>query len=61
MFSIKSHHGTSSVLDEMLFNFVGPVLGPLELHGPLNLQGLHFLSAVGSTVLMTGHLLIVGR
>jgi|GEM_PF-3407821 hypothetical protein len=61
MFEIHSHFGISTPFDETLFHFIGPILDPLHLHGPLNLHGWNFLVVVPSTTLVVGYLLIVGR
>ena len=61
MFEISSQFGGSGAFDEILFNFIGPIMGPIGLHGPINLNGLNFVSAMASTVLLVGYLLIVGR
>lgn len=61
MFQIQSQFGISSTLDLILFNFIGPILGPLQLRSPVHLQNWNFLGVMLSTTLLVGYLLIVGR
>mgnify|MGYP003990855163 CR=1 FL=1 len=60
-FAIDSHFGISTPLDKTLFHFIGPILNPLRLRGPINLHGWNFLVVVLSTTLVVGYLLVVGR
>jgi hypothetical protein len=60
-FEIQSDHGSSLLSDEVLFHFIGPILGPLQLHGPDELHGWNFLFIGLSTTLLVGYLRIVGR
>ena len=61
MLEIQSGFGSATAFDEILFNFIGPILGPFQLRGPLHLHGWNLLSAVLSTTLLVGYLLFVGR
>lgn len=61
MFEIKSQSGSSTAFDEILFHFIGPMLGPFQLRGPLSLHGWNLFLAMLSTTVMVGYLLIVGR
>ncbi len=58
---IQSQFGSITFFDFTLFYLIGPILGPLQLCGPLNLQGWNFLFVMLSTTLVVGYLLIVGR
>ena len=60
-FEVLSQFGSSTTYDEILFHFIGPILGPIQLRGPLNLHGWNFLLVMLSTTLVVGYLLIVGR
>jgi hypothetical protein len=60
-FAVESHFGTSTFLDTTLFHFIGPIMGPFRLRGPINLHEWNFLFAVLSTSLMVGYLLFIGR
>lgn len=60
-FQIQSQIGASSTFDFILFNFIGPILGPFQLRGPVNLQNWNFLAVMLSTTLLVGYLLIVGH
>lgn len=53
--------GGGDVFDFFLFNFFGPIIGPIGLQGPINLSGLNFVSAMASTILLSGYLLLIGR
>ncbi len=53
--------GGGGTFDFFLFNFFGPIIGPIGLQGPINLSGLNFVSAMASTVLLSGYLLLIGR
>ena len=61
MFQMQTQFGASSTFDEILFNFIGPILGPLQLSGPVNLQDWNYLAVTLSTTLLVGYLLIVGH
>jgi hypothetical protein len=61
MFGIASVLGNSAAFDEILFNHIGPIVGMFQLRGPFELQGWNFLSAVLSTGLLLGYLLLVWR
>lgn len=61
MFEIRSQFGVSSTFGEILFHFIGPIVGPIQLHGPIILHGWNFPLAVLSTSLLVGYLLFVGR
>ena len=52
--------GYVSYFDFTLFEFVGPVLGPLQLKGPMLLSGWDFWSVFCSTALLVGYLFFVG-
>lgn len=58
---MKLQLGVASTFGEILFNFIGPILGPLQLCGPISLDGWDSPLAVLSTSLLVGYLLIVGR
>ena len=58
---IESQFGCSTFLDSTLFGFVGPILGPFQLCGPLDLHGWNFLFVMLSTTLVVGYPLIVVR
>jgi hypothetical protein len=60
-FALKSRLGSATNFDEILFHVIGPVLGSLQLRGPLDLQGWNFLFAMFSTALLVGYLFVVGR
>jgi hypothetical protein len=59
--ALQSVLGSATIFDDFLLYFIGPVLGPFQLRGPLDLQGWNFLFAVLSTGLLVGYLLFVGR
>ena len=59
-FALESLFGTATIFDEILFNFIGPILGPLQLRGPVNLQGWNFPATVLSTGVLVGYLMVVG-
>lgn len=61
MFEIRSQFGVSTTYGEILFNFIGPIVGTIQLHGPIILHGWNFPLAVLSTSLLVGYLLFVGR
>jgi hypothetical protein len=61
MFEIQSQFWSNTAFDEILFNFIGPMLGPFQLHGPLSLRGWDFIITLFSTTTVVGYLLIVGR
>jgi len=61
MFKWASSLGAFSWQDEFLFNFLGPIVGPVQLRGPINLQGWNFPLVMSSTILLVGYLLLVGR
>ena len=61
MFQIQSQFGNSSTIDEILFNLIGPMLAPIQVRGPTNLQGWNFLAVLMSTMLLIGYLLFVGH
>ncbi len=46
---------------DLLFDYVGPLIDPLALQGPLVLDGWRFLVALASTTLVMAYLLLVGR
>lgn len=52
--------GGHNELDFLLFKFVGPVLGPLQLKGPMLLSGWDFWGVFCSTTLFTSYLFFVG-
>lgn len=58
---IQSSYGTLPFFDFFIFNFIGPIIGPIGLHGPGTLAGLNFFSTLVSSSLLVGYLLIVGR
>ena len=58
---IQLHFGSSTVSDWFLFDFIGPMLGPLQLRGPTDLLGWNFLLVMLSTTLLAGYLLMAGR
>jgi hypothetical protein len=61
MFRIESQFGSSTLWDELLFNFVGPIVGPFQFHGPILLSGWQFVLTLLSTALLAGYLLFVAR
>jgi hypothetical protein len=50
-----------SYCHDLLFDYVGPLIDPLALQGPLVLNGWKFLVTVASTMLVMFYLLLVGR
>lgn len=52
--------GGHNEFDYLLFKFVGPVLGPLQLNGPMLLGGWDFWGVFCSTALLVGYLFFVG-
>ena len=61
MFELQSAFGTASFFDECLFHFVGPIVGLVQLRGPMTLSGWDFPLAVLSTALIFGYLLLIGQ
>ena len=59
--ALKSAIGGANFFDETLFYVIGPILRPFQRSGPFFLQGWNFLSALLSTGLLVGLLLVVGR
>jgi hypothetical protein len=52
--------GGGTAFDQFLFHVLGPMLGPIRLHGPLSFRGWDFLLSMLSTTLVMGYLLVVG-
>lgn len=61
MFETRSQFGVSTTFGEILFHFIGPIVRPIQLHGPIILHGWNFPLALLSTSLLVGYLLFVGR
>ena len=61
MFELQSAFGTSTFFDECLFHFVGPIVGLVQLRGPVTLSGSDFPLAVLSTALIFGYFLLIGQ
>jgi hypothetical protein len=55
--SARQHFGEV----DLLFEFVGSLVSPLTLNGPLRLDGWRFLTSLASTTLVMVYLLLVGR
>lgn len=58
---VRSRFGGSAFFDFSLFGFIGPILGPFQLYGPLDLHGWNFLFVMLSTTFVVGYPLIVCR
>ena len=58
---IEFGFGGGTAFDQLLFLVLGPMLGPLNLRGPLSLRGWDFVLSMLSTALVVGYLLVVGR
>ena len=61
MMESQLQYGSASLVDELLFTFVGPILNPLQLHGPMAIDDSSFVIVLLSTCLLFGYLVFVGR
>jgi hypothetical protein len=55
--SVRQHLGEF----DLLFEYVGPLISPFTLQGPLVLDGWRFLITLASTTLVMAYLMLVGR
>ena len=50
-----SQFGALTSVEFLLFDFVGPLLNPLQLRGPLSLRGWDFPTVMLSTILLVSY------
>jgi hypothetical protein len=60
-FEVQSFLGGATVFDELLFHFIGPIVGPTTLAGPISMRGWSLFPELASTALVIGYLYLVGR